>query len=414
MPRVLISAAHTLENPGEVFGDLREADLTRKILKKTIPYLEAHKIEFQAVPLDLQLLKRIDWIAQTGYSREQGDIFVEIHVNDGGKRGVEGWFEGKGSTDNNSQKLAETIVNNICKQTGYANNGIRSEFEHELGSLIILDQINPIGTLVECLYIDNPEDIVILKDETKLDDLAKAIADAINDYIKNVAPTLKYAEKARPKGMPFPGGFSSPIAKNVAPLNPPVSPFMQSSQASGAGFSSAASPFNPAAAQKPVLMDREERKEMIKKIYQKVLNKEPSQNDLNYHLNTGVTEAELIKKLVEGPDHEKILQDAKEFKELSIKVQKLEIEASQLRASQSDAQVMQESMNRLLEYKNMLISRLAQELANHGIVVHGAHIDSIEAQKSKNSSPLQIATERPESKKVKKGIVDTIMDIFKL
>jgi len=406
MPRLLISAAHTLENPGEVYGELREADITRKLLKFIIPYLDVHKIEFQAVPLDLQLLKRIDWIRDTGYSKDQGDIFLEIHVNDGGKRGIEGWFEGAASAENHSQKFADSIVTSLCKYTGYQNQGVKSEYEHDLGSLIILNQSNILSTAVECLYIDNPEDIAILKDDSKLEELAKAIANSINDYIVNVAPTLNNL----PKGLPVP----NLRAPTFQPQNYPNS--TQGFNNRPNQFAPPQSPFtNPApsfgntAQNRPVLMDRDERKEMIKKIFLKVLGKEPNQNDLNYHLNTGVTEVELIKKLVEGEEHAKLLKDALEFKELNDKVSKLNAEIEQLKANSVDGKVMQESMNRLLEHKNMLISRLHQELARNNIIVHGGHIDSMQLQ-----TPSSTPTHIPLPFKKKRTFSDFLMDIFKL
>lgn len=407
MPRLLISAAHTLENPGEVFGDLREANITRKILKKTLPYLDSHKIEYQAVPLDLQLLKRIDWIKETGYSRELGDIFLEIHVNDGGKRGIEGWFEGAASPDNNSKAFADSIVEGICKITGYQNQGVKSEYEHELGSLIILNQSNVISTAIECLYIDNSDDIQILKDESKLDELAKAIADSVNEYIVNVAPKLKYTTKALPT---FNGG-RAPVPSFTSP-----SPFApQASKTTGfAGnsplpsFNNQASSFNSTAPNKPILMDREERKEMIKKVFLKVLGKEPNQNDLNYHLNTGVAEMELLKKLVEGDDHAKLVKEALEFKELNDKVNRLNAEIDQLKANNQDNKAMYNSMNQLLEHKNLLIARLHQELSKNNIIVHGGHIDSMKTQLQTQSQTML-----PQVKK-KRTFTDFLMDVFKL
>ncbi len=402
MPRLLISAAHTLENPGEVFGELREADITRKLLRKTLPYLDSHKIEYQAVPLDLQLLKRIDWIKNTGYTQEQGDIFLELHVNDGGKRGIEGWFEGSGAVNNNSQKFAETIVEGVCKTTGYQNQGVKSEYEHDLGSLIILNQSGLIATAVECLYIDNTEDIEILKSEIKLDELAKAIAAAINDYATTVAPTLKYEKKALPTFNAGKTGYSNYPTSPQFNSAPTTTPFSQSP------FGNPAPSFGATAPNKPVLMDREERKEMIKKVFLKVLGKEPSQNDLNYHLNTGVAELELVKRLVDGEDHAKLVKDAKEFKELTDKVAKLSAEIDQLKANSNDNKAMYDTMNTLLEHKNLLIARLHQELAKNNIIVHGGHIDSIQAQQKKPSNTL------PPTSKKKRTFTDFLMDVFKL
>ncbi len=169
MPRLLISAAHTLESPGVVVENLKEADLTRSILKKIVTHLDSTEVEYKAVPLDLPLMQRINWINSQEYSEEKGDLFVEIHINDGGKRGFEFWYSGSAGSDNNSQKLAEYLIENLSKKTGYESQGAKSEHDHEIGSLLILNQTHPIAAALELLYIDNEEDQKILRDESKLD-----------------------------------------------------------------------------------------------------------------------------------------------------------------------------------------------------------------------------------------------------
>lgn len=397
MPRLLISAAHTLENPGEVFENLREADLTRKIVKMTLPYLQANGIEFQAVPLDLQLLKRIDWIRDTGYSKEQGDLFIEIHINDGGKRGIEGWYEGSNTPNNASKAFSESLVSSICKYTGYQNQGVKSEFEHELGSLLILNQANVISTAIECLYIDNQDDIKILNDDSQLDALAKAIADSVKDSIQS-SPKVNSSNPASSQAMQT----SSRQVFNTVGTPRPQTNTIQSP------FNNPPPSFSTNQTQnKPILMDREERKEMIKQMFIKVLGKEPNQNDLNYHLNTGVTETELMKKLVEGEEHQKIVENAKQFKDLTDRITKLTAEIDQLKANNNDSKVMQDSMNRLLEYKNVLIARLHQELARNNIIVQGGHIDSMPNITQKKENVIY-----PTQKK--RTFVDFLIDIFKL
>jgi len=268
MPKVLISAAHTLENPGEIFGDLKEALLTRNILQKVITALEKTNVDFKPVPLDLALIDRIEWINNTGFAEENGDVFIEIHINDGGKRGLEGWYKGSFSKENKSQILTETIINKISEKTKYQIQGIRSEYEHELGSLLILNQIKPTGTAIECLYIDNPEDIKILKDENKLQELANAIASAIEEYVKNPPTLSKLSEpqnkalKTKAKHIPnqdFQDLFKS-FSKN---FSDPIVEKTQNNIATQFSSLNQISPNNPSST--PLLMDREQRKEMIKK-----------------------------------------------------------------------------------------------------------------------------------------------------
>lgn len=412
MPRLLISAAHTLENPGEIFGELREADLTRKIVQKTLPYLDQHRIEYKAVPLDLQLLKRIEWINNTGFTKEQGDIFVEIHVNDGGKQGIEGWYEGSDTPDNLSKKLTDSLVSGISKQFATTNQGIKSEYQHELGSLIILNQTNPIATAIECLYIDNPEDIKLLKDDSKLDLLAKSIADSINDYLKNVAPKLDY--NSTPKATKAEDDLIDPFASsnpfgpangffgnNPAPSAPiPTNP-------SGFNFganTSANKPSTPA----PLMMDRDQRKKMIEDVYQKVYGEEAPQTELNLNLNLGVTEVELIKKLIEDKKHIDILENAKQYKTLKNDFEKIKSELENTKANISDSKLIQDSLYKIIEQKNRLIIKMQQELTQKNIIPKGGHIDSITTNSAKFNNFASSTSKK------KKTFSDFLMQIFRL
>lgn len=428
MARLLISAAHTMENPGAVYQDLREADLTRKLLALCLPHLDAKKIEYKAVPLDLPLIQRIEWINNTGFSEAQGDIFVELHINDGGKRGVEGWYRGNASNDNRSQRLAQNIVDYVCKTTGYQSQGAKSEYEHELTSLLILNSTNPSGTCVELLYLDNPEDIAILKDDGKMNDLAKVIVDAIDEFFKddakrplpqpnpqdaitnnngsilnaqvgaplNISPaptsgvtntTLPSPVVSSPAQTPFAGGFGG-----ASPIIPPASPFgggLGSMGGFGGGMSGgigAPKPGGLGAGSNGMLMDREQRKTMIKETYLKIMGKEISQNDLNYYLNLGSSKSELIEKLIEHADFQAIIKDGAEAKELRTKIQKLEGEVALLQSNLNDTKALQTSLAQLLEQKNIMIQRLYQELQNHRILIEGQHIDSFKPKAISGSS----------------------------
>lgn len=367
MARILFSAAHTVQAPGEVYQDLREADLTRKILKMIIPYLEKSGVEFKTVPLDLHLLDRIDWINNTGYKAEQGDIFIEIHVNDGGKRGIEGWYNDNPGPENDSQALCEFMVEEVCKVSKYNSQGAKSEYEHELTQLLILRQTNPIAVALECLYIDNEDDIKILKDDKKLDELAKNLAETAIKYAKLSKDQIEKRKKKQKEkdlsknfGGPPGGLFGSPTPPSgfSGALNTPTG----SSSGSTGGSSN-------------LVMDREERKKMITKIYKKALGKEPSQSDVTFFLNQGVTEEQMVKRVFDSKDHKQLVEDAKEAKQLKEKVAKLEAEVNQLQSSSQDREVMMQQLNQLLQQKNIAIERMKNEMIARGVVRPGEFLD---------------------------------------
>lgn len=407
MPKVLIGAAHTLENPGEVFGDFREADLTRKLLSLVLPVLDTHKIEYKAVPLDLPLMQRIDWINATGYSEENGDVFIELHINDGGKRGVEAWFKGSASADNKSQILAQTISENICKITGYTNQGAKSEYDHELGSLLILNQTNVIGTALETLYIDNEEDIKIIKDDKKFGELATAIADSIKKYLDNTPKTATLAPQN-----------NIDVNKTPSPTTPYTPPTFQmpkipasSPNSFGAPGAFGGSNFGGGTfggGNKATLMDRDQRKEMINKVYKKILGKDPSQTDLNTYLNMGSTEEELTKKLLDSKDFTDMHTDAKDAKELRINIKKLESEIAELKSKVEDTSKLQKNLTDLLKHKNDLIKKLNGELVNRGIILKGQYIDV----NTEIKAPVKTVSAKPMQKSSSKNMTQRLIDRF--
>ncbi len=366
-PRLVVSAAHTSMSPGAVFKDLREFDLTRKILSLVVKHLNEEKIEHKAVPVDLQLLDRINWINDTGFSEENGDLFLEIHVNDGGERGIEGWYAGEDNGTNNAKAFAEVLIKEITSLTKFESQGIHSEYDHDLGSLLILNQTNPISVAFELLYIDNEEDYKILKDETKLDELSKNVVIAIKKYIDN--PPKLHEVKKKPGGNDMFGDFDLPDFSN------PFGDNFGANNSSTNSSDSLSSPSSSSSGSDNLMMDREQRKEMINKIYKKILGKEPAQNDLNYYLNIGVSEDQLIKKLTESKDFEQMVEDAKECSDIKTKFDRMEAELNELRTKVKDQESMQTNLNNLLAHKNQQIKEMMNELARRGIIKNGEYFD---------------------------------------
>ncbi len=384
MARVLISAGHTIMDPGAIFKDMREADLTRKIAPKVIPFLEDAGIEVQGVPLDLPLWQRLEWINNTGYTEEDGDILIEIHVNDsdGSKRGIEAWYKGKGG--NPSQKLAKAVIDSMVKD-GYESQGIKSEFEHELGSLTFLNRPKPTALLLETLYMDNPEDSKLLKDDSELENLAKSVAKGILAFLGKDLNGDDLAESDKPKyddlkeysvskdkatdsdndddgffsglgGLfgssknddkpvtsptPAPKPQPQPTAKpnfGGMPKPPGVAGFGTNSGASNGGGN--------------MMMDRQQRREMIETTYVKILGRKPSQSDLNFFLNQGINEADLLKKMMESQEHADIVKAKQSHEELKEDYKKIEDKVKRMEATIRDQKEMMDQLNRSVMHKN--------------------------------------------------------------
>lgn len=337
MARIIVSAGHTKTDPGSSFGDLKEADLTRAIAKKIIPHLRGSGAITLSVPPDLDLSKRIEWINGTGYASKYNDIAIEIHINDGGKTGYEFWYGGQ--EDDKSQKLAESIMSTLNEDTGLPNQGIHSHKKHEYGSLAFIEQTNTVSVMLECLYIDNDEDIKRLKDESFVDKMAKSIAKGVLKYLN-----IEY----------------KPISDNATPNTSSESKITTAATNSVQNLNQN-QPYSPARKH----MSKAEREEMIITMYQRILGRNPNQNDMNYFLNIGIDEDGLLKRMVNSQEHLDILQAAQQYFLMRSKFETQSYDITRLQVESRDKDIMLHNYKQLLQQKNQHISKLNAQLQQY-------------------------------------------------
>lgn len=358
MARVIISAGHTQNEPGAIAEDLKEVDLTRKIANKVTTKLRNEGIITISIPPELELPARIDWINRTGYKEETEDICIEFHINDGGKSGIEGWYKDKG--DNKSQKLTRLIIDETCKQTSLANQGIKSEFDHPLKTLAFLHDTNPTSALIECLYIDNPDDQKFLRDDSKLELLAKGIVEGILKFfdINNVSNTdnIKTTpQTSTPTSFPtIPQAPAFGQTTNTGHTPPPIQsqPYIPYSSPSLYGRG------NSFGAAKQPVQNREERKKMMRTKYQQILGRKVNDQDLNYFLNLGLSEDQMLKKLVESQEHADMVKDSQSYQKVKPKYDKQKITNQKLKMQATDKNAIIQQQNDLIAQKNKSIYQL--------------------------------------------------------
>lgn len=381
MPRLLIGAAHTLEQPGQIYQDLNEAELTRKLLEKCIPHLDATNIEYKTVPLDLPLMDRIAWIKDCGFSSHDEDIFVELHINDGGKRGIEGWYQGSSSTTNKSQKLTEFIVTTLSKKTGYKNQGAKSEFDNELGSLPILNMNTLIPTSLELLYIDNKEDIEILKDEDKLDQLCKKLIETIEEYIQNTPKVEKEQDNKDDEeaiNEPFFNSFNQfGFTKELPKKN---------------------------SSKQNLLMNRDDRKKIITDIYTLIFDQDIPQFELNRLLNRGMNKEETFAEFINSEEYQKFKKKAKDLDGLQETLRKNEKELLETRARNNDIEQLHSKLEELLHQKNIFIAELQNSLVEKGFLEEGSYY-TVRDKNLNTTSESKIYSR-------KKSLLERILKIF--
>lgn len=177
MNTVCLSAGHGAGDPGVVHNGLQEANLTIAIVKKAADILRKHSVGCLEVPDNLTLQGTINWINQR---EDQIDICVEVHINAGGGKGVEGWnYQG---TPTESDELSEFLVNAVVAETGLQNRGIFDETQNRHGRLGFVHDTKPIAALIECAFIDGDYDY--LKNDENITRIAKGVARGCLDYLK--------------------------------------------------------------------------------------------------------------------------------------------------------------------------------------------------------------------------------------
>ena len=399
MYRVLIGSAHTNKEPGSIYNGYREFDIARKILEKTIPYLEKSGIEFNVVPIDLELVSRIDWINKTGYSEKNNDIFVEIHINDGGKRGIEGWFRGNSTETNTSQRLAEFLVNSMCTKLKFENQGVCSEYDQPIGGLLILNQTNTISVLLEILYIDNEEDLKILTDDVQLDLIGKNLSLSIEEYIADVKknPNTKnriiprktkdqYYDKYYEDFLPdFNDEYQENIQgeyTNTKTDDISISPTQKTNTNIGNSTTNQTINDNYKNTNNQTtqqhsnkLLTREERKVLIEKIYKTVLGREPTQKEYDDNLRISIEEFDLIKKLIESEEHKNILNESQEYKKITEEIKILKEEKLRIEKELKESQKMITALEKVNTLKNKALRKLQKAFVESNIIKKGSYFD---------------------------------------
>lgn len=126
--------------------------------------------------------KKSDLINRVKLGNESnGEIFISIHLNKINLSNCSGWQTFYQKNNDNSQKLAEYIQENL-------NNSIEKNNKREilpLSGKYIMDNVKIPTVIVECGFLSNPEELIKLKNEQYQDNLAWGIYTGIVDYFSN-------------------------------------------------------------------------------------------------------------------------------------------------------------------------------------------------------------------------------------
>lgn len=194
--RVIVDAGHGGEDPGAVYGNLKEKDLNLQAalyMYKRLNELGIPAKLTRGTDESLPKNERIQRVLQS-YNNDDNVILISNHINAGGGEGAEIVYALR-----NSPTLATLALNNI----GEAGQIKRKIYQRRLPEnpnldyyYIIRETGNAEPLLVEYGFIDNANDIRKL--QNNLNDYAEGVVKAIAEYINvpyqppGVTPTYYY------------------------------------------------------------------------------------------------------------------------------------------------------------------------------------------------------------------------------
>lgn len=186
-----VSAGHNVYigknfDPGAVCEPYVEADITKETVKILIPILESQGyIVNDVTPYNEKFeykkdhhIKRCNQV-----DKDKADLYLDIHINAGGGKGVEAWVY---SMNSKSVPYAKKICENISNDMGLNNRGVKANKNYWSVSLCKAPAI-----IVEGAFIDNKSDMEKLTPKKYAISIAKCFGE-----IKQVAPRKLYTVQA--------------------------------------------------------------------------------------------------------------------------------------------------------------------------------------------------------------------------
>jgi N-acetylmuramoyl-L-alanine amidase len=206
---VALDPGHSRADVGAVGGGLREYQLTLDLAQRVRTRLEAEQLTVRLTRDDDQPLTAL---TQPGATRQiqaeqeariaaAGDagLYVSLHFNGGpaNLRGTETYFnpDRDAATAAADRALAallqQHVVASLADQLGYVSvdRGVKSDLlaGKPYGHFFSLRGPSP-SVLIENLFLSNPNEAALLRDDATLDALADGCAQGILEYLAGLAP----------------------------------------------------------------------------------------------------------------------------------------------------------------------------------------------------------------------------------
>ena len=261
---VVLDAGHGGNDPGAVYGGLREKDITLKVVLRLGKMIEqgmpgvkvvyTRKTDKALAPTKVEDLQKRADIA----NKAEGDLFISVHVNAARSttaRGVETLIMGESPKEQRynenalfesnrddlldmsderqaaiirayiqnlqftygeySETMARCIQKNY-QQAGYTSRGVKPQL------LRVLYATNMPGVLTEIGFLSNKEDMAYLKSDKGLNRIVQSIYESVRDYSDYVLG-MRRAEEGSTVQVSVPALGEEPAAQRPTPTTKPAS-----------------------------------------------------------------------------------------------------------------------------------------------------------------------------------------------
>lgn len=186
MVKIFLDAGHGGHDPGAVFGQLQEKQLTLKLatfirqaLRKEAPYMtiKMSRTTDQSISLAERVRLANEWKA---------DLFISLHVNSGGGTGYEDFIHSSLNEQTQTAKIRNIFHWEVTKHNGLRNRGKKR------ANFYVLRETKMPAILTENGFIDSAQDRKFLQSNRWMKKVAQGYAKGIIKAFQQNQTSTKY------------------------------------------------------------------------------------------------------------------------------------------------------------------------------------------------------------------------------
>jgi len=179
---IFLDPGHGGSDPGCIHNGLMEKEINLKIALKLKSLLESNGFRVIMRRTSDQYMSLND-IANMA-NNSGADLFLSIHNNASlspASAGTETYWSANGVAG--SSQFAASIQSSLVSGIGRPNRGVKT------ADFRVIKNTRITAALVECVFVSNPDEANLLKDDGFLNKIANGLFNGISNYARNITPT---------------------------------------------------------------------------------------------------------------------------------------------------------------------------------------------------------------------------------